>query len=286
MTIPAPARVWLITGASSGFGLLMAQKALANGEKVVATLRKPEVLADLRSQYTEEQLLILAVDVTKSEAVLAAFAAAEKAFGRIDVVFNNAGYGLFGEVESTSEENARLQFETNFWGGLTVTREAVRVFREVNKPMGGKLFVVSSMFGVDAPPGAGFYAATKFATEAVTDSLAKELDPEWNIKIMVLCPGWFKTNMQVNTVAEPVHPAYEGREHLPSIQARKLFAAGNHAVFHDAGKLINKIWDLSNVENPPYRVVFGEDAKAVFTGRSAALKADVEASEEWSKDLA
>ncbi|KAJ7187052.1 NAD(P)-binding protein [Mycena filopes] len=292
MTIPpvtAPGRVWFITGASSGFGLLMAQKALASGEKVVATLRKPEVPSDLRSQYTEKQLLVLAVDVTKAETVLAAFAAAEKAFGRIDLVFNNAGYGIAGEIEGTSEEKARHQFETNFWGALTVTKEAVRVFREVNKPMGGKLLVMSSMFGVDAPPGAGFYAATKFATEAVTDSLAKELDPEWNIKIMILCPGWFKTNMTlVNAVVEPVHPAYAGKEQLASIQVRRLFVdliRGDSPALQDATKLINKIWALSNAENPPYRVAFGEDAKGAFTAKWTALKSDLEASEEWSKDL-
>ncbi|KAJ7187053.1 hypothetical protein C8R46DRAFT_1172014 [Mycena filopes] len=304
MTIPpvtASGRVWFITGASSGFGLLMAQKALANGEKVVATLRKPEVLADLRSQYTEEQLLILAVDVIKSEAVLAAFAAAEKAFGRIDVVFNNAGYGIIGEIEGTSEENARHQFETNFWGALTVTKEAVRVFREVNKPMGGKLLVMSSMFGVDAPPGAGFYAATC----AVTDSLAKELDPEWNIKVEILFPG--SLFLPYNTILDHT---YEGKEQLASIQVRspnrfaapfpsfphsatpqvrKLFVdlhSGESPALQDATKLINKIWGLSNVENPPYRVAFGEDAKGAFTAKWTALKSDLEASEEWSQDLA
>ncbi|KAJ7760566.1 NAD(P)-binding protein [Mycena metata] len=289
-TVPACPRVWFITGASSGFGLLMAQKALANGEKVVATLRKPEVLSDLRTQYTEKQLLICKVDVTKSEDILAAFAATEEAFGRIDVVFNNAGYGIVGEVEGTDEEKARNQFETNFWGGLTVTKQAIRVFRDVNTPLGGKLFVMSSMFGIDAPPGAGFYAATKFATEAVTDSLAKELDPAWNIKIVVLCPGWFKTNMtMVNAVVEPVHPAYAHNENLGSMQVRQLMVGlvrGDSPALQDATKLINKFWDLSNLENPPYRVAFGEDAKSAFEAKWTALKSDLEASEEWSKDLA
>ncbi|KAJ7623193.1 NAD(P)-binding protein [Roridomyces roridus] len=282
-------RVWFITGASSGFGLLMAEKALANGEKVVATLRKPEVIASLAAQYTKEQLIVLKLDVTKEEDIKAGFAAAKEAFGRIDICFNNAGYGIIGEVEGTSDEKARNQFEVNFWGAVNVTKEAVKFFREVNKPVGGTLMNMSSMFGIDAPPGAGFYAATKFAVEAVTDSLVKELDPAWNIKVMVLCPGWFKTNMTVvNAVVEDVHPAYAGNENLGSIQVRKLAVGlikGDSPVLQDAGKLIEKFWALSNLEKPPYRIAFGEDAKGCFQAKWTALKADLEASQEWSQDL-
>ncbi|KAJ7442324.1 hypothetical protein FB451DRAFT_1414276 [Mycena latifolia] len=271
MTSP---RVWFITGASSGFGLLMAEKALANGEKVVATLRKPEVISSLTAQYTKDRLLVLKVDVTKVDEITAAFAAAKEAFGRIDVVFNNAGYGIIAEIEGTSDDKARNQFEVNFWGAVNVAKQAVAFFRDVNKPMGGLLINMSSMFGIDAPPGAGFYAATKFAFEAVSDALAKELDPAWNIKVCVVCPGWFKTNMTVvNAVVEDVHPAYAGNENLGSIQVRKM------------AQLINKFWDLSKLEKPPYRLAFGEDAKGCFQAKWTALRSDLEASEEWSKDL-
>ncbi|KAJ7183875.1 hypothetical protein C8R46DRAFT_1309033 [Mycena filopes] len=289
------ARVWFITGASQGFGRLMTQKALVNGEKLVATLRKPEDLSDLRSQYTEQQLLILRVDVSKSEDILAAFPTAEKTFGRIDVVFNNAAYGIIGEIEGTGEEKARHMFDTNFWGSVSVTKEAVRVFRDVNKPMGGKLLVLSSIFGIDTSPGAGFYAASKFALEAVTEALAKELDPAWNINggitpcVMIICPGWFKTNFTTtNGEVTPVHPAYTENENLASRQVRKFFKSlipGDSPVFQDPAKLISKFWDLSNVEKPPHRIAFGEDAKGIFMGKSVALKADVEVSEEWAKDL-
>ncbi|KAJ7476995.1 NAD(P)-binding protein [Mycena galericulata] len=282
-------RVWFITGASSGFGLLMAEKALANGDKVVATLRKPEVIASLAAKYTKEQLIVLKLDVTKVDDITAGFAAAKEAFGRIDVVFNNAGYGIIGEIEGTSDTKARDLFEVNFWGAVNVTRQAITFFRDVNKPAGGLLMNMSSMFGIDAPPGAGFYAATKFALEAVTDSLVKELDPAWNIKVMVLCPGWFKTNMTlVNAVVEDVHPAYAGNQNLGSMQVRAMSVGlikGDSPLLQDAGKLINKFWDLSNLENPPYRVAFGEDAKGSFAAKWTALKSNLEASEEWSKDL-
>ncbi|KAJ7135861.1 NAD(P)-binding protein [Mycena epipterygia] len=284
-----PSRVWFITGASSGFGLLMAEKALANGEKVVATLRKPEVLASLAAQYTKEQLLVLKVDVTKVDEITAAFTATKDAFGRIDVVFNNAGYGIIGEIEGTSDQNARSMFEVNFWGMLNVTKQAISCFRDYNKPAAGLLINMSSMFGIDTPPAAGFYGATKSAMEAITDSLAKELDPAWNIKIMVFCPGWFKTNMTtVNAVVEDIHPAYAGNENLGSMQVRKLSVGlirGDSPMLQDAGKLINKFWDLSKLENPPYRVAFGEDAKGCFSAKWTSLKSSLEASEEWSKDL-
>ncbi|KAJ7765477.1 hypothetical protein DFH07DRAFT_810700 [Mycena maculata] len=267
----------------------MAEKALANGEKVAATLRKPEVLSSLAAQYTKEQLIVLKLDVTKTADITAGFAAAKEAFGRIDVVFNNAGYGIIGEVEGTSDQKARDQFEVNFWGATNVTKEAIHYFRDVNKPSGGLLMNMSSMFGIDAPPGAGFYSATKFALDALTDSLVKELDPAWNIKVMVLCPGWFKTNMTVvNAIIEDVHPAYAGNENLGSIQVRKMavgLVKGDSPLLQDPGKLINKFWELSLLEKPPYRIAFGEDAKACFTAKWTALKSDVECSQEWSKDL-
>ncbi|CAK5274054.1 unnamed protein product [Mycena citricolor] len=284
-------RVWFITGASSGFGLLMAQKALANGDNVVATLRKPEVISDLAAQYGKDRLVVLKLDVKIVGEITAAFEAAKEAFGRIDVVFNNAGYGIIAEVEGTSYEKARDMFEVNFWGAFHVATQAVAFMRDVNKPQGGLLMNMSSMFGIDAPPGAGFYAATKFAFEAIADSLTRELDPEWNIKTVTFCPGWFKTNMTlVNAVVEPIHPAYDrpGNESLGSIQTRTAGVAlirGDSPLLQDATKLINKFWDISNLETPPTRLAFGEDSKAVFQAKWTTLKADLEASQEWSKDL-
>ncbi|KAF8216494.1 hypothetical protein K438DRAFT_1953427 [Mycena galopus ATCC 62051] len=143
-------RVWLITGASSGFGLFMTEKALENGERVVATLRKPEVLSDLTKKYDElekktqkKQLLVLKLDVTIKEEVAAAFVTAKQTFGRIDVVFNNAGYGIISEVEGIREDNARNLFEVNFWGSFNVMKQALEYFRQ-NDPIGGLLINMSS----------------------------------------------------------------------------------------------------------------------------------------------
>ena len=119
-----------VTGSSTGFGRLMTELVLKNGDRAVATLRRPEVLADLASKYGKDKLLVLKLDVTHPEEIKAAFDDAAKHFGRIDVVFNNAGFIAAGETEAISEDSARKMFETNFWGAARVSQEAVRFFRD------------------------------------------------------------------------------------------------------------------------------------------------------------
>jgi NAD(P)-dependent dehydrogenase (short-subunit alcohol dehydrogenase family) len=138
----------------------MTELLLKNGNRVVATLRRTEALSDLAEQYPSSQLLIVQTDVTKSSEVVAAFTKAKEAFGRIDVVFNNAGTGIVGEMESIGDEEARQIFEVNFWGASNVTREAIRTFREVNNPAGGRLLQVSSMLGLRGSGAASYYAAS------------------------------------------------------------------------------------------------------------------------------
>ena len=150
-----------VTGTSSGFGRAAAEYILAQGDIVVATLRKPEVLNDLKAKYAANKLLVLKLDVTKPKEITDAFQKAIDAFGHIDVVFNNAGYSVFAEVEGTTDEAARALFNTNLFGAMDVSREAVRVFREVNKPIGGRLLITSSMAGISPIPFAGYYAGTK-----------------------------------------------------------------------------------------------------------------------------
>ncbi|KAI0082901.1 NAD-P-binding protein, partial [Irpex rosettiformis] len=133
-------RVVFITGASSGFGRSFMDIALANGDNVVATLRKPDVLRDLQDRTPSDRLLVLKVDVTKEDEILDAFTKAKEKFGRIDVVFNNAGYVFSSVIESTPEDVARALFETNFWGAVRVSREAIRFFRDENpNDAGGRL---------------------------------------------------------------------------------------------------------------------------------------------------
>ena len=139
----------------------MTELVLAQGGIAIATLRTPSALDALRAQWPEDKLIILKLDVTKREDINAALESVKAKIGRIDFVFNNAGYGLMGEVEGTPEDVARAMFEVNFWGAAYVAREAVKFFRDVNQPQGGTLLNVSSYMGLIAQPLMGYYVASK-----------------------------------------------------------------------------------------------------------------------------
>jgi NAD(P)-dependent dehydrogenase (short-subunit alcohol dehydrogenase family) len=149
-----------VTGASSGFGKALTEVVLREGDIVVATLRKPSVLAPLTKQYPPTQLLLLPLDVTCPSDITAAFTRTQEIFGRLDVVFNNAGFGIFCEVEGTPDADARALFDVNFWGAVGVSRAAVKFFREVNPPgKGGVILQNSSMSGFLGVAGGAFYCA-------------------------------------------------------------------------------------------------------------------------------
>lgn len=149
----------IVTGASTGFGRLVTELALENGDSVVATLRKPVMISDLSTKYPASRLLVLELDVSDPVAIIAAFKLAVASFNRIDVVLNNAGFYVVGEVEGISDKNSRAMFDTMFWGAGNVMREAVRCFRDINRPMGGRLLNVSSRTALLPQPGAVMYAA-------------------------------------------------------------------------------------------------------------------------------
>ena len=139
----------------------MTKAVLDNGDIAIATLRKPPALDDLKAKYPSDKLHVLKLDVTNEEDITAAFKYAEEKLGRIDIVFNNAGHGLLAEVEGTSHEMAKKMFDVNFWGAMSVSKETVRFFREVNEPQGGRLWNVSSMAGILPVAVLGYYSASK-----------------------------------------------------------------------------------------------------------------------------
>lgn len=144
----------------------MTELILKKGDIAVATLRQPDALSDLVAKYPADQLLVLKLDVAKPEEVSAAFSSAVAKFGRIDVVLNNAAYFALGEVEGTPDEIAQYMFRVNFWGAMYVSKEAIKVFREVNKPAGGRLLQISSVAGIIATAGLGYYVASKHGEPA------------------------------------------------------------------------------------------------------------------------
>ncbi|KAI1793784.1 NAD(P)-binding protein [Ganoderma leucocontextum] len=286
----SPARVWFITGTSSGFGLEMARCALAHGDRVVATLRKPEALNDFASQYTPEQLLVLRLDVSSAEEIKAAFIKAKEKFGRVDVVFNNAGYVVAGEAEAVPDGPARALFDVNFWGAAHVSQEAVRFFREENSPQGGRLIQNSATVGLAATPTMGFYCAAKHALEGFTETLSKELDPAWNIKISSVLPGGFVTEVADKLEMLPQHPAYADDAN-PAAITRKLFggAIGDKvymkARWSDPVKGVQKIYELSELSDPPLRLLLGKDAHQYVGHYVTQLTREIAEYASWSDGL-
>uniref|UniRef100_A0A5K1JYQ7 Probable 3-oxoacyl-[acyl-carrier-protein] reductase oxidoreductase (EC) n=1 Tax=Ganoderma boninense TaxID=34458 RepID=A0A5K1JYQ7_9APHY len=280
-------RVWFITGASTGFGRAIAELVLRKGEIAVATARSPESpgLTALAAQYPPDRLLVLKLDVTQPQDIVAAFAQAKDAFGRIDVVVNNAAVAVMGEVEAWSEVDegpVRGMFETNFWGAAKVTSEAVRFFREVNNPVGGRLLQMSSITGLIGGPGLGYYSASKHALEGLTESLASELDPSWNIKVTLVNPASFHTEGQAKTTWAPPHPAYSSSE-LPA--ARMRGGWGSYAPSGDVHKAVEVIYRLASEPEPPLHLLLGEVAHTYIKQKLSKLTAEVEKYESWSEDL-
>ncbi|KAL4073199.1 hypothetical protein V8B97DRAFT_196290 [Scleroderma yunnanense] len=277
-------QVWFITGCSSGFGLAVTELALLKGDKVIATLRKPDVLADLAIKYPDT-LLVLRLDVTQPEEVTNAFSAARERFGRIDVVLSNAGYGMISEIEGTGDKNARNVFEVNFWGASYVGREAIRFFREENQPAGGRLIQVSSLSGIKSSPGSAWYCASKFAIEALTEALAAEVSPNWNIKVTIVEPGPFRTACPTtNMFTEPVHPAYNNPS-LPSMQLRGVLANPNAAFNGDPDKLAEAMYRLAYLEDPPMRLPIHPAALEAFRSRGRHLIDTADKWASWSEDV-
>ncbi|OOQ81813.1 retinol dehydrogenase 8 [Penicillium brasilianum] len=200
--------VWFVTGCSSGIGKSLAKTIYNAGQRIVATARDVTSLSYLPDDPT---VLKLHLDVTRPETITQAIADAIAQFYGIDVFINNAGYSLIGDMEGIPDADARHQLETNFWGPVHVTREALRVFRETNGPArGGTVVQVSSMGGWITAPGHSFYHASKFALEGFTESVAKEVDPSWNIRFLLVSPGGVRTNFAGSSLKQtPRHPAYD-----------------------------------------------------------------------------
>ena len=185
-------KVWFITGSSKGFGRVWAEAALERGDRVAATARDAGSVADLAERYGEENALPIALDVTDREAAFDAVEQAYEHFGRLDVVVNNAGYGLFGSVEEVSEEQARAQIETNLFGALWVTQAALPILRGQGS---GHVVQVSSDGGVYAYPGIALYHASKWGLEGFSQSLAGEV-ADLGIKVTIVEPGPFGTELR------------------------------------------------------------------------------------------
>src|ERR1700683_5194895 len=182
-------KVWFITGTSKGFGRVWAEAALARGDRVAATARDVKTLDPLVERYGD-RIAALTLDVTDKAAVDAAITETRSRLGRLDVVINNAGYGLFGTIEEVSEAEARAQLETNFFGALWVTQAALPIMRAQRS---GHVIQVSSIGGITAFPTVGAYHASKWALEGLSQTLSQEV-ADFGIKVTLIEPGGYSTD--------------------------------------------------------------------------------------------
>ncbi|MFD7862048.1 oxidoreductase [Streptomyces sp. NPDC059783] len=249
----APGRVWLITGASSGFGRAIAEAALEAGDTVVATARRPDVLEDLVAAHPDRAVAVQ-LDVTDTARIAAVVADTVLWYGRIDVVVNNAGMGLVGAVEETSDRELRELMDLHFFGPAALVRAVLPHMRRAGS---GAVVQMSSMGGRFTFPGVGGYSATKFALEGLSEALAAEVAPH-GIKVLIVEPGSFRTGFAGGGALRrsPALPAYEQtvgpvRTGLPDSDGKQE---------GDPDRAAAAILTALAAEDTPLRLPLGNDA--------------------------
>ena len=245
-------KVWLITGTSAGIGRELAETALEKGYRVAATARKPEVLQYLAEKYPET-VLTLKLDVTDKNDIAEAIQKTIEKFGRIDVVVNNAGYGLLGAVEEPSDAQIRQQFETNVFGVINVVREVLPVLR---RQKSGHIINVSSGLGFFAFPSYGYYSATKFAVQGISEALAQET-AALGIKVTIAEPGGTRTDF-IKGVVQPENVLPE--DYPTTTNLFETFGKMQGMQLSDPRRVAEVLIEVSENENPPLHLPLGEDS--------------------------
>jgi NAD(P)-dependent dehydrogenase (short-subunit alcohol dehydrogenase family) len=261
-------KVWPITGSSRGLGRELASTVLAAGHRLVATARRPEDLHHLVSQYGD-RVRIVALNVTDPAAARAAVDAATSAFGRLDVVVNNAGYANINSIEDMPEDDFRAQFETNFFGVVNVTRAALPVLRAQRD---GHIIQVSSIGGRRASVGLSAYQSAKFAVEGFSEALSNEVGP-LGIRVTIIEPGGFRTDWGGSSMR-----IGEIREDYKATVGTYIEAAREHgdAVRGDPAKAARAILQIASEKDPPLRLLLGSDA-VFLAGIATAKRAEEDA---------
>lgn len=262
--------VFFITGASKGMGLEIAKETLCRGFKVVASARRPEVLEQLLG--TSENLLAVKLDLTSPEDIKSAVQAAIAKFGRIDYLINNAGFGLLGYFEETSEELIRKQFETNFFGTINLTRE---VLPHMRRQKSGYIVTTTSTSGVKAVEGDSIYAASKFALEGWMEGLNFEVKP-FGINCMILEPGAFRTDFfkEGSSFIFADMPLADYKERREALYRHFTEWDGNQD--GNPVKLAKNLLKALSADEPPFRILISKSAypqiDAYYQNRYAEFK--------------
>ena len=267
-------KTWLITGCSTGFGRVLSEAVLARGDRLVATARDPATLDDLRKR-APDRVRTVALDVTRAGDAAKAVALAEEAFGGLDILVNNAGFGFIGAIEEATPEEYRPMFETNVFGLIETTRAALPALRASR---GGRVVNMSSAAGLVGLAGQGFYCATKFAVEAVSEALAQELAP-FGVAVIIAEPGPFRTDFLGRSIgmAKAELPAYAET----AGKFRAFRTANDGKQVGDPDKAIAVLLKAIDAEKPPLHLPLGPRSHALARAKLASMAADMEA---WEKD--
>jgi NAD(P)-dependent dehydrogenase (short-subunit alcohol dehydrogenase family) len=262
-------KIWFITGTSTGFGRLLAEEVLETGDKVIATARKIEQILDLADKYPDAARTF-ALDVTNPDQIQQVATDAIAAFGRVDVLVNNAGYGIAGGVEEATEDEFLPVFDTNVFGLIRVTRAFLPQFR---KQRSGHIVNMSSMAGIGGTAGWGYYNATKFAVEGFSEALAGEM-AAIGVKVTIIEPGPFRTDFlgRSGVLAKREIPDYKSA--LDSV--RQYFHTNSGKQRGDPAKAVKAIMDVADSPNPPLHLLLGA---AAYNRMRAKL-------EQWRDEMA
>ncbi|NUT37033.1 MAG: SDR family NAD(P)-dependent oxidoreductase [Hamadaea sp.] len=263
-------KVWFITGASRGLGAEIVRAALARGHRVAATARDAEAV---RKAYPDapQNLLALTADVTDPAQMQAAADETVRRFGRIDVVVNNAGYGLVGAIEEVSDGAARALFDVNVFGVLTTLKATLPVLRAQRS---GHVLNISSVGGFATAPAVGLYGATKFALEAVSEALHGELAP-LGVRVTIVEPGGFRTDF-LNAASLRIEPATIADYEAGAGPVRQGMAANDGKQAGDPVKAANAIVDVTEAAEPPLRLQLGADAIARIEAKLDLVRRELE----------
>jgi NAD(P)-dependent dehydrogenase (short-subunit alcohol dehydrogenase family) len=260
---------WLITGCSTGIGRAIATAALDAGHSVLVTARKPDAVQDVVDAYPG-RAVAAALDVTDRAQIAAAVAAADDAFGGVDVLVNNAGYGYLAAVEEGDDAEVRALFDTNFFGAVDMIRAVLPGMRARGS---GHIVNISSMAGIVTNPPNTWYSCTKHALEALTEGLATEVGP-LGIKVCAVEPGAFQTDY----VTRSIHQADSLEQYAHVAERKDVIKAFAEHLPGDPAKLAAVVLQLVGMDDPPLRVLLGLDVLNAFRQKYTAWAATVD---EW-----
>lgn len=260
---------WFITGTSSGFGRQLTELLLERGDRVAATLRKPERLDDLKTQYGD-QLWVRDLDVTNTKQLREVVHAAFTELGRIDVIVSNAGYGVLGTAEELTDAHIDSMIATNLTGSIQLVRAVVPHLRAQG---GGRILQLSSMGGQISFPGFSLYHTTKWGIEGFYEALAPEVEP-FGIHTTLIEPGMIRTPFAANAIREPENPAYVDNPAISRVYTPLEEMRG------DPTKVAATMIDIAELDKPPRRQLLGSDAYTLVRDALTQRLADVEAQRE------